>query len=224
MPSPQDTPAETRPTRTASSARRRKRSTRLTVAVSLLVLAAAGVLAALPTGSFWAVALSSAVALALGAAATRITHTELVQTRREAARDRAEQAQDYRRLTERRAAEGAAFAATMQERISEREAALRQLESELGVAQRAVADSRRKLGAEARRADRAEARADQAQADLAALETEAERQLAHEVAHAAERVAVLEAELHALRTERDTVRAELEAWQAAAAEPARKHA
>lgn len=221
MPSPQDTPAESRPAR-AASARRRQRSTRLTVAASLLVVAAAAVLAALPTGSFWAVALSSAVALILGAAATRITHTELVHARRDAARDRAEQAQEYRRLTERRTAEGAAFAATMQERITEREAALRQLESELGDAQRAVADSRRKLGAEARRADRAEARADQAQADLAALETEAEHQLEQGAARAAERVAALEAELHAVRTERDTVRAELEAWQSA--EPARRRA
>ncbi|NYG53825.1 hypothetical protein [Nocardioides perillae] len=230
MASPQDGPVETRPARTtssassASSARRRQRSTRLTVAAGLLVLAAAVVAASVPTGSFSAVALAAALAVLLGAAATRITHTELAQARRDAARDRAEQAQDYRILTERRALEGAAFAEAMTLKVEERETALRQLEGELGEAQRSVADVRRRLGAEARRAEQAEARASRSLADLQALEVEAERQLEAEAARGAERVAALEAELHAVRTERDTVRAELQAWQAAAAEPARKHA
>lgn len=224
MASPQDDPAATRPARSTPSARKRQRSTRLTVAAGLLVLAAAVVAATVPTGSFSAVALAAALAVLCGAAATRITHTELVQARRDAARDRAEQAQDYRLLTERRALEGAAFAEAMTAKVEERESALRQLETELGEAQRAVAESRRRLGAEARRAEQAEARAAHSLSALQSLEVEAERQLEAEAARGAERVAALEAELHAVRTERDTVRAELDAWQAAAAEPARRHA
>ena len=58
--------------------------------------------------------LAALLSVVLGAAATRITHSELMDARREAARDRAEQAQSYRRLTVTRTAENAEFAAGMQ--------------------------------------------------------------------------------------------------------------
>ena len=91
-----------------SAARRRQRSTRLTVATALLVLSAALVAATVASGSWLLLVLAAAGAVVLGAAATRITHAELVQSRREANRDRAEQAQAYRRLAEERATEHAA--------------------------------------------------------------------------------------------------------------------
>src|SRR5688500_1952899 len=106
------------------NARRRQRSTRLTVAVALLVLAAVLVTIAFLDNVAWFQTLAAFAAVVLGAAATRITHSELMQTRRDAARDRAQQAQEYRALTDRRTAENEAFAATMAERIAEREAAI----------------------------------------------------------------------------------------------------
>src|SRR6478672_8641505 len=93
------------PTPRAPKARRRQRSVRLTLAVALLVLAAL-------------------LGVVLGAAATRITHSELMETRREAARDRAEQAQAYRDLTVARTAEHAAYAETMESRIAAHEPAI----------------------------------------------------------------------------------------------------
>ena len=78
------------------NARRRQRSTRVTVAVALITIAALLVAGAAIGGSFLVTALAAAAAVALGAAATKITHSELIQTRVEAARDRAEQAQAYR--------------------------------------------------------------------------------------------------------------------------------
>ena len=69
----------------ALAGRRRQRSTRLTVAVLLLVAAAALVVVAIASGSLVLVAVAAAAAVVLGAAATRITHSELAETRREAA-------------------------------------------------------------------------------------------------------------------------------------------
>ncbi|WP_435742730.1 hypothetical protein [Nocardioides sp. SYSU DS0663] len=200
---------------TASSAtpasRRRQRSTRLTVAVTLLLLGAVAVAAAVATGS-WALTVGAAVlSVVLGAAATRITHSELVQSRRDAARDRAEQAQAYRVLSEERSAEHAAYVATVEQRIAEREASIAELESGLTAAQQWVADTTLKLGTEARRADAAErARTDLA-ADLDAAEGRA--------AEAIVRMAELEQEVEVLRAELEVVTG---AWREA--EAARKRA
>src|SRR3954447_9387670 len=130
------------------STRRRQRSTRLTVAVALLALAAVAVLGAIVSGSWLLVTLAAAAGVLLGAAATRITHTELVTARREAARDRAEQAQAYRRLTAERTAENTAFADAMQQKLAHRELAVEELEAALTSAQHRAADATRKLNAE----------------------------------------------------------------------------
>src|SRR5689334_21002036 len=71
--------------------RRRQRSVRVTVAVALLGVATALVLLALPTQSPLWLSVASVVALASGWAAARIVYTELAQSRREAAADRAAQ-------------------------------------------------------------------------------------------------------------------------------------
>ena len=117
MPSQQ--PQQSQASRTP--ARRRQRSTRLAVAVALLVAAAVLVVAALAASSGVLTTVAAVVALLAGAGATKITHSELVLTRREAARDRAAQAQEYRAITERRTAEAVAFADDMKSRIAERE-------------------------------------------------------------------------------------------------------
>jgi chromosome segregation ATPase len=181
------------------TARRRQRSTRLTVAVALLTIAAVLVTAAFLGDLAWFQAVAALSAVVLGAAATKITHSELVQSRYDHARDRAEQAQAYRSLTEQRTAEHTAFAAAMQTRVDQQEHALGELEQALGEAQKRAAEAVRKFNAEARRAELAE----QEGRDVTARLEEAEER----AAEAVQRVSELEQEVAVLR-------AELDAWQA----------
>jgi chromosome segregation ATPase len=191
--------------------RRRQRSTRITVAVVLLALAAVAVAGAVASGSSVVIASAAVLGVLLGAAATRITHSELAATRRDAARDRAVQAQEYRALTEARTAESAEFARTMQERVQRQRAAIGELEDALTAAQGRAADATRKLNAEARRADAAERNGTELSGRLAEAEGRA--------AEAIVRVAELEQELDVVRAELDVV---TEAWHVAEAQ--RKHA
>lgn len=199
-------PQQSQTSRTA--ARRRQRSTRLTVAVALLVLAAVLVVGAVVAGSSLLVTLAAVAAVALGAAATRITHAELAAARVEAARDRAAQARDYAALTQRRTAENAAFALDMRRKIAAREEVISGLEVALSTAQRQVADQTLKFNAEARRAELAE----RTQAEQATSIASLERTLGSSEDRAAEAI-VLVSELEA---ELDVLRAELASWQAAA--------
>src|SRR3546814_18522997 len=93
--------------------RRRQRTTRVTVAVVLIMIATLAVLGALVGGFSVLVAVSAVAAVILGAVATKITHSELLQSRRDAARARAEQAQAYRTLAATRSAANAEFARPM---------------------------------------------------------------------------------------------------------------
>lgn len=182
-----------------SSARRRQRSTRLTVAVSLLVVAGLLVATALAVSSYVLTALSAAAAVVLGAAATRITHSELLQTRRDWARDRAEQAQAYSEMDARRTAEHREYVDGVNAETARREKRLEDLEVALVEARARVAEATRKMGAEAHRAESAEAEGVRLGGELEASEQRA--------AEAIVRVAELEQEL-------DVVRAELAAWRA----------
>jgi chromosome segregation ATPase len=148
------------------------------------------------SASFQALAAISSVVL--GVAATRITHSELLQTRRDAARDRAAQATAYRDLTDQRTAEHTAFANGMRARVDQQEHALTELEGALSAAQKRAAEATLKFNAEARRAEVAE---QEGRATTARLEEAEER-----AAEAVLRVAELEQEL-------DVARAELHAWQ-----------
>lgn len=195
MPSQQ--PQQSQASRTP--ARRRQRSTRLVVAVALLVVGAALVAGAVASASAVLTAVAAVVAVVSGAAATRITHSELVQARRDAARDRAVQAQEYRALTERRTSENAAFAADMQRRIADREDAIEVLERELSTAQKHAAEQGLKRAQESRRADAAERGRDAAVTGREEAESRA--------AEAIFQVAELEAELDVVRAELDSLRA-----------------
>ena len=191
-----------------SAARRRQRSTRLSVAVGLLGLSALLVLGAVVSGSFVVTALAGVVAVALGCAATKITHAELADARVEAARDRANQARDYAALNERRTAENLSFALDMRRKIGAREEVIAGLESALVTAQRQVVEQTRKLGTEARRADLAES----AQREGEDAVRRMERSLSHSEDRAADAI-VLVAELEA---EVDVLKAELASWRTAA--------
>lgn len=189
--------------------RRRQRSVRLTVAVALLAVAAAAVAGALAVGSPVLVSLAAVSAVVLGAVATRITHSELMLARRDAARDRAEQAQAYSALTERRAAENAAFADGVGRRLTRQETALTQLEEALCSAQRRAADATRQL---------AQTRGTLAQAEADTLA------YARRLEEAEERAAEAIVRVAELEQERDVLRAEVTAWEAMGSEPYRRHA
>lgn len=197
MTSPAATPV-TQVTPTAA-ARRRQRSTRLTVATALLVLSVVLVAATVPTGSWLLASLAAVGAVVLGLAATRITHSELVQSRRDAARDRAEQAQAYRRLGEQRSAEHRARVEDLQGRIAEREQALADLGEVLSATQKQVVEGSRALAAESRRAT---GLADDVRSAERALESAEER-----AADAIVRVAELEQEVDVLRSELESAMA-----------------
>ncbi|GAA4701389.1 hypothetical protein [Nocardioides conyzicola] len=199
-----------------SSTRRRQRSTRLTVAVSLLALAAVLVVGAVVSGAWLLVTLAAALGVLLGATATKITHSELVTARRDAARDRAEQAQAYRRLTDERTAENAAFVTSMQDRLTRQQTAVDELGVALTSAQQRAAEATRKLNAEARRADAAERQGHDVEERLGQRLAEAEER----VAEAVVRVVELEQELDVVRAELTTV---TQAWHAAEAAQ-RRHA
>jgi hypothetical protein len=132
--------------------RRRQRGTRVTVAVGLLLLAALEVTGAALSGSWLIVTCAAGLGVLLGAAATRITHSELADSRREAAADRANQAKAYAALSEQRIVEHSSYVTDMQARISEREHTLQELEVALCSAQRRAAENTRKKNAEGRRA------------------------------------------------------------------------
>lgn len=217
MSSPGVTPV-TSVTDASERSRRRQRSARLSVATALLGLAVLVVAGAAAAGAVLPLVLAGAAAVVLGAAATRITYAELVQSRRDANRDRAEQAQAYRRLAETRSAEHAddldRTVARLSAEIAEREQSLRDLEGAFATVQRQAADAQRGLTAANRRADELEAEGRILVASLDAAEERASTAIV--------RLAELEQELDVLRAELDTVTA---AWHAAEARLGqRKHA
>jgi hypothetical protein len=111
-----------------TSVRRRQRSVRLTVSIVLLSGATAVVLAALPAQSALWLSIASVAALVLGWVALRIMWTEVLQSRRENAADRAAAATAYRTLFTVRAAEHAEFTTAMTERLAEAHLSQRELE------------------------------------------------------------------------------------------------
>ncbi len=115
-------------TGTRNSVRRRQRSVRVTVAVALLATATLAVLVALPTQSALWLSIGSVLALALSWAALRMMWTEVLQSRRENAADRAAAAAAYVELFSVRAAEHAEFTTAMTERLAEAHLARRELE------------------------------------------------------------------------------------------------
>ena len=175
------------------------------LASALVVTAAVVVLGAVLSASVTFVSVAAVLAVLLGATAVRITHSELVASRREAAADRAGQARGYRALTEARSREHREFAEAMESRIGRAQQAVTQLETAVVASQGRAAQSLRTMNAEARRADLAEAEGSRL---AVALEESDER-----AAEAIVRVAELEDENGVLRTENDVLKSELDAHQ-----------
>jgi Skp family chaperone for outer membrane proteins len=140
----------------ARTGRRRQRSVRVTVAVALLSLATALVVLALPTQSPLWLSLAAVFALASGWAAARIVYTELAQSRREAATDRAAQAQAYRSMFAERASEHAEFTTAMTDRMVRRDRDVAELENSVVEAEKRAIEAEARVQREARRANDAQ--------------------------------------------------------------------
>lgn len=163
-------------------ARRRQRSVRVTVAVALLSVATVGVLLAVPTQSPVLLSVSAVAAIVLAWAALRMMWTEVLQSRRENAADRAAAASAYKSLFSLRAAEHAEFTTAMTERLAESNLSVRELQGELVQAQRQAADTQRKLTRTQRQADDARTRAEELAQALERLHAEREAEEADAIA------------------------------------------
>jgi chromosome segregation ATPase len=182
---------------TRGPVRRRQRSARAAVACLLLTAGALAVVGTALSGSWPLLVLGAASGVVLGALATRIAWLEVLQSRREAAAERAELAQDYRTLAAARTDENAVFAAEMTGRIGRHEATIERLEKRLAEAAAELAEAQRSL-------DEALDRAQQAEDDNGRLVARLE--------DAEERAAMAIVRVAELEQERDVLVAE---WQAA---------
>jgi hypothetical protein len=152
--------------------RRRQRSVRVTVSVALLSVASGVVVVALPTQSpFW-LSLSSVLALALSWAALRIMWTEVLQSRRENAADRAAAASAYRSLFSQRAAEHAEFTTAMTERLAEAHISRRELEGLVTLAETRARISEGRLREESKRVVSLQERVEELESALAVRQAE----------------------------------------------------
>lgn len=129
----------------ASPARRRQRSVRVTVAVTLMIVATAVVLLALASRSVPVLSAAAVAGLVLGWAALRIVWTEVLQSRRHHALDRAATAQAYRSLFSERAADHAEFTTAMTDRLARSEDLQRELQDLLVQEQRRAATAEHRL-------------------------------------------------------------------------------
>ncbi len=171
----------------------------------MIVVSALAVVGTALTGSWLLVTVAALAAVVMGAAATKITHSELLDSREEAARDRAQQARAYAGLTEARVAENVEFAADMTGKLARRDATVSRLEKRLGDAAAELADARRELG-------EAQEQASAAQRDTERL-TQRLNDAEERAGAAVVRVAELEAELDVVRSELQTERAAARNWQ-----------
>lgn len=191
------------PTGPRTAVRRRQRSVRVSVAVSLLGTATALVLLSLPTRSVLWLSLASVTSLVLSWAALRMVWTEVLQSRRENAADRAAAARAYRELFTARAAEHAEFTTAMTERLAEARLSQRELEGLLRQQQGRTAAARSAAAEQ-------QATHEQRLAELRGRVVELEGELASALAA---RPAVDEETLRAWETRNADSVVELAAWE-----------
>jgi hypothetical protein len=165
-------------TMNTSPSRRRQRSVRVTVAVALLSAGTVAVVVALALASVAALSLASALSLVCGWAAARIVWTEVVESRRVHARDRAEQAQSFQTLFTERSTEHAAFAAALGDRLTARERQVRELEGTLRLSERRATVAEERVRRESRRANQAQERVSELEVALAIRTAEEADELA----------------------------------------------
>lgn len=143
---------------------------RVLCAVALLVLATVLVHLGLAPGSLPWLGVASGCALLCGWAAARILHSELEQSRREVAADRAAQAQVFRTMDAVRAAQHAELTASLTNRLSRRDAEVADLRSAVVRAERRASEAEARVQREARRAVEAQHTVQLLSGRVAALE------------------------------------------------------
>ena len=124
--------------------------------MALLSVATALVVVAVPTQSPVWLSVAAVGALLAGWAAARIVYTELTQSRREAAADRAAQALAYRSMFAARASEHADFTTAMTDRLVRRDREVAELEAAVVAAEERAIQAETRVQREARRANTAE--------------------------------------------------------------------
>lgn len=139
-----------------SAHRRVQRSLRAVVATGLLVAAGLAVIVSVVTG-VW-VSAAAVAAVVVGAAVARIGHTEVVQTRRDAAAARAGQARAFGADFTRILREQRAFAAAMTARLAQRDRAVIELTGTVRIAERRADAAETRVKREARRAQEVQER------------------------------------------------------------------
>ena len=138
--------------------------------MSLLALATVAVVLAVPTQSPVWLTCSSVFALACGWASARIVYTELAQSRRDNARDKAQQAQAYREMFAERATEHAEFTTAMTDRMKRSDAEVAELQDNFVAAQRRAAEAESRVKREAQRAQVADTKVAELEQRLQELE------------------------------------------------------
>jgi cell division protein FtsL len=119
-----------------SPSRRRERSVGITAASLLLVLATTLVVATIALGSFVWLSAASVVAAAAGWITARTYQAQLLTSRREAGRERAVLATEYRDLLGQQAEEQSVFLSALTEQMVFRERELADLQGVVGLAER----------------------------------------------------------------------------------------
>ena len=150
-----------------SPSRRRQRSVRVTVAVSLMATGTAAVILGLSLSGDAVLNAASVLAVACGWAAARIIHTELEQSRRAHSRDRAAQARAFGAVFAERSAQHAALVCAMAARLAARERQVRELEGTLRVSERRVVEAQERVRRASRCAAEAQERVGELEAALA---------------------------------------------------------
>lgn len=163
---------------TRTSARRRQRSIRVTVAAGLLTWATVLTVGAVAAGRVFALVIAATLASVCGWAAFRILRTELLEERRDHARQRAAQADAFRALFSHRSAEHAAFVAALGERLATATREVRELEGTLRLSECRALEAEDRVRREARAGDRARARVSELELALSIRSAEEADELA----------------------------------------------
>ncbi len=124
---------------------------RVTVAAGLLATSALTVVASVVAG-VW-VGAAALFAVLGGTAAARIVYNEVVQTRRDAARDRVEQARSFGTEMTRARRDQRVFSAAMTARLASRDRTISELHGTIRLAERRADEAETSSAREARRAD-----------------------------------------------------------------------
>jgi hypothetical protein len=163
---------------TRTPSRHRQRSVRVTVAAALLAAATLLSVGALAARQVLALGIAATLASVCGWAAFRILHAELLEERRQHARDRASQAQGFRALFAHRSAEHAQFVTAMGERLAATTREVRELEGTLRLSECRALEAEDRVRREARAGEQARVRVAELEVALAIRSAEEADELA----------------------------------------------